>query len=214
MADPHPDPHAIRFLVLDGGEGCGKSTQAARLKAFFEREGRPVELLRDPGSTRIGEKVRDILLNSDHVEMTRRCECMLYMAARAQMVAEQIRPALDEGKLVICDRYVSSTLAYQVGDDLGADDIRAAADVAIGDCVPDLTLLLDLDPAVGIARVTRPKDRIEQRPLAYHQQVRARFRAQAEDNPKFKIINADQPEDDVEHEIQQALGINAAPLFE
>src|SRR5438045_282912 len=119
------------FIVFDGTEGCGKSTQAVLLRDRLVAEGMPagqVLLVRDPGTTRIGEQVRAILLNPEHAEMGMRCEMLLYMAARAQMMAEVIGPALDAGKIVICDRFVSSTLAYQLGGDgLSADEIRAVA---------------------------------------------------------------------------------------
>src|SRR3954447_11279237 len=121
-----------KFIVFDGGEGCGKSTQAAMLRAKLEAGGLSVVLVRDPGTTRIGELIRAILLNPDHDEMAMRCEMLLYMSARAQMMVETILPALAEGKTVICDRFVSSTLAYQLGGDgLSANDIRTVAEIAI-----------------------------------------------------------------------------------
>src|SRR3712207_6098423 len=124
---------AGKFIVFDGTEGCGKSTQARLLQERLAREGRPgpddVVLVRDPGTTRIGEQVRAILLNPENDEMAMRCEMLLYMAARAQMLNERIGPALAAGKLVLSDRFVSSTLAYQLGGDgLTADEIRRVAE--------------------------------------------------------------------------------------
>src|SRR5262249_2125474 len=117
-----------RFIVLDGPEGCGKSTQARLLGERLEREGQPTLVVRDPGTTAIGEKLRAILLDVSNQGMSMRCEMLLYMAARAQMMYELIAPALDAGKVVICDRFVSSTLAYQLGGDgLSADEIRHVA---------------------------------------------------------------------------------------
>src|SRR4051812_15981369 len=114
-----------KFIVFDGPEGSGKSTQTRLLRAALEAAGLVVEAVRDPGTTRIGEQVRAILLNPDHVEMGMRCEMLLYMAARAQMMAETIQPALDAGRLVLSDRFVSSTLAYQLGGDgLTAQEIK------------------------------------------------------------------------------------------
>src|SRR5438105_1638684 len=110
-----------KFIVFDGTEGCGKSTQVQMLRQRLEGEpvgrGLEVVVVRDPGSTRIGEQVREILLNPSHAEMGMRCEMLLYMSARAQMMHETILPALGAGKLVLCDRFVSSTLAYQLGGD-------------------------------------------------------------------------------------------------
>ena len=114
---------ASKFIVFDGPEGCGKTTQTHLLKNRLEQQGAKVELFRDPGSTRIGERIRQILLNPDHQEMAMRCEMLLYMAARAQMMRELIIPALKDGAVVICDRFVSSTLAYQLGGD-GPDQRR------------------------------------------------------------------------------------------
>src|SRR5882762_1002049 len=130
-----------KFVVLDGNEGCGKSTQSQLLRDALIGAGLDVLAVRDPGSTRIGEQVRSILLNPDHAEMGMRCEMLLYMAARAQMMAQITGPALDAGKVVLSDRFVSSTLAYQLGGDgLTAADIRAVADVAVRGRWPDVTI--------------------------------------------------------------------------
>lgn len=186
------------FIVLDGTEGSGKSTQA---RLLHERLGREfgagnVLLVRDPGTTRIGEQVRGILLDPAHAEMNMRSEMLLYTAARAQMVAEVILPALARGKTVISDRFVSSTLAYQLGGDgLTASEIRAVADIAIRGRWPDLTVLLDMPAAASLARVNRAKDRIEQRPLEYHEQVRRNYLAQAEADPaRYRVVRADRDE--------------------
>jgi dTMP kinase len=199
------------FIVFDGSEGAGKSTQVGLLRERLESEGRPTLLVRDPGTTPIGEQIRAILLNPDNAEMNMRCEMLLYMAARAQMMSQTILPALTEGKTVISDRFVSSTLAYQLGGDgLTAADIRAAAEVAIQGRWPDLTLLLDMPIESSMARIRRAKDRIEQRPLAYHEQVRKNYLAQAEADPEHhKIVNADRPVDQVHEEIWSTI----APLL-
>lgn len=198
-----------KFIVFDGTEGCGKSTQAKLLRQrIAERVGGPeVLLVRDPGTTRIGEQVRAILLDPAHGEMGMRCEMLLYMAARAQMMAEVIAPDLDAGKLVLCDRFVSSTLAYQLGGDgLSESDIRAVADVAIRGRWPDLTILLDMPAEASLARVTRAKDRIEQRPLAYHEQVRRNYLAQAEADPhRYRVIAADRDVEAVAADIWKAV---------
>lgn len=183
-----------KFVVLDGPEGCGKSTQVKLLqKRLIEAAGPELVLVRDPGATRIGEQVRSILLNPDHSEMAMRCEMLLYMAARAQMMGEIIQPALAAGKFVLSDRFVSSTLAYQLdGDGLTADEIAQVANVAIRGRWPDLTILLDMPVEKSFARVRREKDRIELRPAAYHEQVRRNYLAQADARPDhYRIVDAD-----------------------
>src|SRR5688572_19937401 len=134
-----------KFIVFDGGEGCGKSTQARLLRERLEREGLGVLPVHDPGATRIGEMVRAVLLNPDNNDMGMRCEMLLYMASRAQMMIEKILPALAAGQVVVSDRFVSSTLAYQLGGDgLSAQEIRTVGDIAIKRRWPDLTLIFDL----------------------------------------------------------------------
>jgi dTMP kinase len=198
------------FIVLDGTEGCGKSTQSALLRDRLISEGRAaaeVLLVRDPGTTRIGEQIRSILLNPDHTEMGMRCEMLLYMAARAQMMAEIIGPALDAAKVVICDRFVSSTLAYQLGGDgLTAADIRNVAEVAITGRWPNLTIILEMPAEASIARVQRAKDRIEQRPMAYHEQVRRNYLSQAESAPdRYRVISAARDREAVHADIWAAV---------
>jgi dTMP kinase len=205
-----------KFIVFDGGEGCGKSTQARMMRDRLEREGVPVQLVHDPGYTDIGEKIRAILLNPEHTDMSMRCEMLLYMAARAQMMSEVVLPALEQGKVVLSDRFVSSTLAYQLGGDgLTADEIKRVADIAIKGRWPDLTILLDLPTEASMARV-KPKfslfpddplagkkmDRIERRPAEYHQRVRQNYLAQAQADPaRYRVIRADRTPDEVHEDV-------------
>ncbi|HEX4123954.1 MAG TPA: dTMP kinase [Tepidisphaeraceae bacterium] len=200
------------FLVLDGTEGSGKSTQARRLADRLEAEGSPPVLTRDPGTTGVGEKVRAILLDPAMGDMAMRCEMLLYMAARAQMMSQIILPALSAGKIVICDRFVSSTLAYQLsGDGLTAAEIRQVGEVAIRGRWPDLTVLLDMPADKSLARVKGPKDRIEQRSLAYHQQVREKYLQQAKEDPqRFRVVSADRPIDAVAADVWSAVGETVA----
>lgn len=195
------------FIVLDGTEGCGKSTQIKLLEKRLTSAGCPVLLVRDPGTTRIGEQIRSILLDPHHSEMSMRAEMLLYMAARAQMMAQVIEPALAEGKVVISDRFVSSTLAYQLGGDgLNANEIRDVAGIAIRGRWPDMTLLLDMPAQKSLARVQRAKDRIEQRPMAYHEQVRRNYLAQAQNEPdRFRAIDADRSPEQVADDVWQAV---------
>jgi len=211
-----------KFIVFDGGEGCGKSTQAGLLRQKLESAGLKVVAVHDPGATRIGELIRAILLNPDNTDMAMRCEMLLYMAARAQMIHETILPALKQGKVVISDRFVSSTLAYQVGGDgrLTAEDVKKVAEIAIDGRWPDLTIILDM-PTEKSARRVQPKfllplpeqvqaeltkDRIELRSMEYHQDVRKRYLEQAKtDSKRYRVINADQDVQAVHEQVLAAL---------
>jgi dTMP kinase len=209
-----------KFIVFDGGEGCGKSTQARLLRENLERDGLPVLPVHDPGATRIGEMVREILLNPQNNDMAMRCEMLLYMASRAQMMSEKIIPALTAGQIVISDRFVSSTLAYQLGGDgLTADEIRKVGEIAIHGRWPDVTLIFDLPVEASMARV-RPKfslfpddpkagldlDRIEQRSFEYHEQVRQNYSAQVKSDPqRYRVIDADRPIEEVHADVLKAM---------
>ena len=198
---------AGKLIVFDGGEGGGKTTQARLLQAALEEVGSKAIVVRDPGTTHIGEMIRGILLNPENAEMAMRCEMLLYMAARAQMMRETIEPALAEGKVVISDRFVSSTLSYQLGGDgLTAADIRAVANVAIRGRWPDLTLILDMPVELSIARVKREKDRIEQRSFEYHAQVRRNYLAQVAEQPtKYRLIDANRSPEKVHADVMAAM---------
>ena len=209
-----------RFIVFDGGEGCGKSTQARMLRERLESDAIPVLAVHDPGATRIGEMVRAILLNPENDDMGMRCEMLLYMASRAQMMVEKILPALKAGNVVISDRFVSSTLAYQLGGDaLTAKEIRDVAEVAIKGRWPDVTFIFDLPVEVSQARV-RPKfslfpddpragldlDRIEQRSLEYHDQVRKNYLEQVKLDPqRYRVIDATRPVERVHEDVISAV---------
>ncbi|MCL4740717.1 MAG: dTMP kinase [Phycisphaerales bacterium] len=147
-----------RFVVFDGPDGSGKSTQLARFAAACASAGVEVCEVREPGGTAIGERIRAVLLDRRHEGMSLRCEMLLYMASRAQLVEERIRPALDAGRLVLADRFVSSTLAYQgTAGGLPLGDIEAVARIATGGVMPDLTVVFDVDPRTIIQR-TRGED--------------------------------------------------------
>lgn len=160
------------FITFEGGDGSGKSTQIRKLADLLEKKGYPVLLTREPGGTRISEKIRELLLDRENAAMHPVTETMLYAAARAQLVNEVIRPAIEEGRIVICDRFVDSSIAYQAyGRQLGEMVAQINA-YGIGDCMPDLTVYLRLDPDSGRKRIgNREQDRIEMESMDFHQRV-------------------------------------------
>lgn len=181
------------FIVVDGPDGAGKTTQVDLLAEFLADQGVKVCRVRDPGGTAIGDHVREILLDRKHGEMTVQCELMLYMASRAQLAEEVIRPALKGGQCVLGDRYISSTIAYQGAGGVDAEVVRRVGDAAVGSTWPDLTVILDVDPAVGLKRLGRKRraDRVESKSLPFHKKVRQMFLRQAGQHPRhFVVVDA------------------------
>lgn len=179
-----------KFITFEGSEGCGKSTQSQFLADHLKRKGYPVVYLREPGSVKISEKIRQMLLDPANEMMCPECEMLLYMAARAQLVNDVIRPALKKGRIVICDRFLDSTVAYQ-GYGLGMDKdfIKKVGGFATGGIGPDLTIFLDLPVRKGLKYRHLYKDRIEKRDLAYHGRVRQGYLKIAKLDPKrVKIV--------------------------
>lgn len=183
------------FITFEGGEGCGKSTQVALLERALAERGHNVLLVREPGGTPVGEKVRDILLSKGSAQLDPLAELMLYEAARAQIVAQVIRPALAAGAVVLCDRFYDSTVAYQgYGRGLDVEAIDRLNAMATGGLAPDVTLLLKLDPQVGLARAMGATggdgtgDRIEAAGLAFHERVAAGFEAVAQVHPERVVV--------------------------
>jgi dTMP kinase len=166
-------PHPGFFLVLDGPDGGGKTTQAARLADWLRSRGFDVVSCRDPGATALGNRLRAILTDRDTVPISIRAEMLLFMASRAQMVEEIITPALESGHIVVCDRFLLATIVYQ-GHAGGLDpaEITAAGISATGGLLPDLTIILDVAPETARGRVGPARDRIEDRPADYHDRVR------------------------------------------
>ncbi len=176
------------FVTFEGVDGAGKTTQIALLRAALERDGLRVTVTREPGGDVVAEGVRDLLLRC---EMTPRAELLLFLAARAQNVAEVIRPALAAGEVVLCDRFTDSSLAYQGhARHLGREAVAQLNAFATGGLVPDLTVLLDLAPEVGLAR-QQARNRMEAESLEFHRQVREGFLAEAEKDPaRFLVLDA------------------------
>jgi len=212
-----------RFLAFEGPDGSGKSTQLNRLIEACKAAGLTVCHVREPGGTSVGERIRDILLDRNS-EMTLHCEMLLYMASRAQLIEERIRPALARGEVVIADRFVASTYAYQgSGGGVPTDHIRAVADVAVRGTWPDLTLIFDVDSATaakrtsGVEKVGRKKaaqpataslfaDRIELRPRDFHDKVRQGYLDLAKAEPaRHVVIDASKSPDAVWSEVTARL---------
>ena len=180
------------FVTFEGGEGSGKTTQLKALLAHLRAAGRDAIETRDPGGTPIGKQIRELLLDRENTRMTAMAELFLYEASRAQLVDEVIRPALRQGRVILCDRFTDSTLAYQVhGRGLDRDLILRLNDLATGGLQAHLTLFLDLSPEVGLARarerLAHPRtrrDRIEEEVLDFHQRVREGYQAIAAAEPE------------------------------
>ncbi len=177
------------FVVLEGGEGAGKSTQCRAVAAALTTRGHEVVLTREPGGTPLGEQVRGILLGS--AGMSARTEALLFAAARAEHVDRVVRPALERGAVVLSDRFVDSSVAYQgAARGLGEDRVAELSAWATEGLVPDLTVLLDLDPVQGLRRAGNP-NRMEAEPLAFHQEVRAGLRRRAQAQPdRYLVLDA------------------------
>ena len=160
------------FITMEGPDGSGKSTQIEAIKHYFENKGEKVVITREPGGTKISEKIRALLLDRDNVEMDSMAEALLYAASRAQLVSQVIKPALEEGTHVICDRFVDSSIAYQgFGRELG-DSVAVINAYAVNNCMPDVTFLMKLNPEVGKSRIrTSDQDRIEMEKLEFHNKV-------------------------------------------
>jgi dTMP kinase len=195
-----------RLIAFEGVEGAGKSTQVELLRQSLEKAGHRVVTTREPGGTPVGEQVRSILLDPASA-LDPRTETLLFAAARAQLVEQVIRPALQRGEVVLCDRYVDSSLAYQgAGRGLGPESVAAINRFATGGLVPDLVVLLRLDPVEGLARGRGSRDRIERQDLEFHRRVAQGFMDQAAADPhRFAVIDAAAPTDQVAAEVRAAV---------
>ena len=200
-------PPPGRLIAFEGGEGSGKTTQA-RLVAIWLRElGYDVENTHEPGATKIGMRLRALLLDTSHTGMSPHAEALMYAADRAEHVASVIAPALARGAIVITDRYVDSSLAYQgAGRNLPVDEIARFNRWATGGRIPDLTILLDMDPMAGLSRRARSADRLEAEPADFHLRVRAGFLALARAEPdRYLVLDADRPPAEITRDIQERI---------
>lgn len=198
------------FFSFDGVDGVGKSTQIRLLAEVLRERGREVVTCRDPGGTALGERLREILLNHHATPIHRRSEMLLFMASRAQLVEEVIRPALADGKIVISDRYLLATVVYQAhAGGLSPDDVWRVGEVTVGGIMPKLTFLLDMPAAKAATRQQRAPDRMEAQGLDYLERVRQGFLTEAERFPHHvAVIDADQPIEAIHAEVlRQAIPV-------
>lgn len=196
------------LITFEGPDGAGKTTQITLLAEALKAGGYQVVLTREPGGTAISDKIREILLNPAHDMMVAEAEVLLYAASRAQHVKEKIEPALEQGKIVLCDRFVDASIAYQgFGLGLGEEVIRAINQFATGGLLPSLTFLLDIPPEEGMRRLKKRAglDRIEAKGLDYHRKVREGFLKLASREKRFVTIDARQRIDVIHREILSAV---------
>jgi len=207
------------FITFEGSEGCGKSTQVNRLADKLQAKGENIIVLREPGGTPIGERIRQLIQHDDEAyEMTKEAEILLFAASRAQLVREVIRPALEKGLVVLCDRFFDSTTVYQgVARKLNPGIVGSINDFAVEGTIPDLTVLLDLDVEEGFQRVQQrkgPSDRMEQQDRGFYEAVRRGYLDLATANPgRFAVIPSGGSVDSVEAAIEVALKERCHGLF-
>jgi dTMP kinase len=182
------------FITFEGPEGCGKTTHSKRLKSYLEGKGLPVLLTQEPGGTQVGKEIRGLLLRPESV-LDETTEVYLFAADRSEHVTKIIKPALSEGKTVVCDRFIDSTIAYQIGGRrLPEDLVRYLNMISSKGLMPDLTFLLDVSPEIGLKRATQngSADRFEKEEIEFHRRVREKYLEVARDNSgRIKIINTD-----------------------
>ena len=198
------------FVTLEGPDGSGKTTQLRLLVEWLRSEGYPLLVTREPGGTHIGEDIRDLLHDCDHVEMSAHAEILLYSASRAQLVAQVIRPALRDGMVVLCDRYFDSTYAYQgYGRGLPLDALRSITEFAVQGLMPDLTLYLDVPAEVGLRRREQSGEalnRLDREAVAFHERVRAGYLELADAEPeRWRVVDASGAIEDVHRHNSAAL---------
>ncbi|GEN44709.1 dTMP kinase [Alkalibacillus haloalkaliphilus] len=199
------------FITFEGVEGAGKSTVIQYISTQLRAEGYEVVTTREPGGIEIAEKIREVILNKGHTAMDSRTEALLYAAARRQHLVERVMPALQRGQVVLCDRFVDSSLAYQgYARGLGMEEVYQVNEFAIEDCMPDLTILFELDPKVGLERISdneqREKNRLDLEKLDFHKKVEEAYRQLKERfSDRIKSIDAHEPLDNVQAECETVI---------
>lgn len=196
------------FITFEGSDGSGKSTQIHLLEDYLRKNGQDVQLTREPGGTDIGEGIRQVLLDMEHEKMHARTETLLFNAARAQLIEQEIRPALSGGKVVLCDRFADSTVAYQgYGREQNIEELKRLISFATGGLSPDLTLYLDLPPEEGIRRkLADYQNRLDVQGLSFYRRVAAGYREMIAQEPqRWVIINAGRSLEEVHQEVVRAV---------
>jgi dTMP kinase len=211
---PTPRSTTARFIVLEGIDGAGKSSQVEPLVAWLHDQGHAVTTCRDPGATPAGDAIRAILLDRHDLELSPTAEMLLYMAARAQLVTEVIRPGLARGDWVVSDRYLLANIVYQGhAGGLEPDTIRQVGHVATGGLEPDLILLLDVDLETSARRLARPLDKLENRGEEYRGRLRAGYLAEAARQPdRIAVVDATGNADDVQAKLRAAIELRFPEL--
>lgn len=195
------------FITLEGGDGSGKTTMMGRLAAYMQGRSIPYLITREPGGIEIAEKIRSIILDPQHTSMDARTEALLYAAARRQHLVEKVEPALREGVTVLCDRFVDSSLVYQgYARGLGMEEVWSINRFAVEGRMPDLTLLFDIEPEIGMSRIEanaeREKNRLDMESMAFHGKVKEGYMLVAENNKeRIRIVDASKTPDQVEREM-------------
>lgn len=190
------------FITLEGADGCGKTTQLNLLKEYLTSRGYEIVVTREPGGKGLGEKLREILLNYDG-EVSDRCEAFLYLADRAQNIDTIIKPAINSGKIVLCDRHTDSSVAYQgYGREQNIDNINMLNELAVNGVHPNLTIVFDIDTETSMERVGAEKDRLESAGIEFHKRVRNGYLEIAKKNPqRIKVVDASQTIEDVQRDV-------------
>jgi dTMP kinase len=205
-----------KFISFEGIEGCGKTTQIALLSEYLKRRAIPHTITREPGGTAVGEGIRKILLNSETIHLTAASELLLFYASRSQNIQEKIKPALERGEMVICDRYYHASMAYQgYGRGIPLDFIRKLTNLVCSPYRPDLTFLLDIEPEVGLARArarnharTEDEGRFEAEDLEFYNKVRDGYLELASEDERMQLIYADRPIEAVHRHILTLCGFD------
>jgi dTMP kinase len=196
------------FIVLEGPDGSGKSTVAEFMAGYLKDRGHKIEFSREPGGTKIGEKIREIKLDVNNEEMSSEAEALLYAASRAQHVSEKIKPTIDSGKDLICERFYYSSLVYQgIGRKLGVDVVKSFNEFAIQGVYPDLVIFLDVDPEKALKRKkdTENLDRLEKEKISFHEEVFKGYKEIIEISPEIQVVDADRTKDEIYEDVKKLI---------
>jgi len=198
------------FIVIEGPDGSGKSTMAKKIGEYFSAKGRQIEFTREPGGTNISEKIRELILDKNNIEMDYRTEALLYAAARAQLVSQKIIPWLNAGKIVISERYVYSSLVYQgIGRNLGIDEIKKINDFGTAGLEPDMVLFFDIDPKKALVRKLNIDggDRLENENFSFHEAVYKGYKTIANNYSNIITINAERTVEEIFDDVKNIINL-------